>query len=271
MPSLPASQPRARGAVRLGTKALGAATVIDDLRMQGSLKLLFPRPSSNALSSVLVNTAGGITGGDAFAVSLRAARDTRLRVTTQAAERAYRAQPTEHGRLATTIKVDAGARLDWLPQETILFDGCALDRRLIADLSEDSAFLMVEPLVFGRAAMAETLRNAAFRDRVEIRRGGTLVFADRIALQGDVAARLARPSTAAGAGAMVSLVYVAPDAEVWLNRLRADLPETAGVSLVRDGVLFLRGLASDSHALRTWLVPMLDRLTDGDLPRPWMI
>ncbi|TNF59797.1 MAG: hypothetical protein EP307_09645, partial [Rhodobacteraceae bacterium] len=122
-------QPRAAGEVRLSSKRLGARSVIDGLRQAGSLKALFPRTGEDALTGVLLNTAGGITGGDRFDAGLQAGAGTALTVTTQAAERAYRAQPGTTGRVTNRLAAGPGARLDWLPQETILFDGAALTRR----------------------------------------------------------------------------------------------------------------------------------------------
>lgn len=220
---------------------------------------------------MLINTAGGITGGDRFSVSATAGPDTRLTLTTQTAERAYRAQPGETGRLATRLKAAAGARLNWLPQETILYDRCALERSLAIELEDGASLLLAEPLVFGRAAMGEVLNDAMFRDRIDIRRGGRPLFLDSMRLAGDVRALLARRHVANNAGAMANLVYVAPDAAAHLTPVRDTLPGTAGASLIGDDVLALRILAPDSFALRAHLIPVLNRLNRGPLPRCWMI
>ncbi len=241
------------------------------MRQAGSLKALFPQGAKPDLQAVLVNTAGGITGGDRFEISARAGPGTRLTLTTQAAERAYRALPGETGELNSRLFVGDGARLDWLPQETILYRDCALRRRLSVELAGDASLLLVEPLVFGRAAMGETLDRARFRDRIEVRRRGELLYLDAMAFEGDVAARLARPAVADGAAALASLIYVAPDAEAHLAPLRDMLPMTGGASLIGEDVLVLRLLAADSHLLRRTLVPILNRLTGDTLPRPWML
>jgi len=243
---------------------------LKDLRQSGSLKALFPRTSGPDFQAVLVNTAGGITGGDTVEINACATADSHLTLTTQAAERAYRAQPGQTGHLQTRLEVAAGARVNWLPQETILFQGCALRRTLRVDMQADATFLMVEPLVFGRAAMGETLTDASFTDRIEIHREGQLSYLDRVTLQGDIAAQMARPNIANGAGAMASLVYVAADAGAHLAPLRAMLPDTAGASLIGDDLLVLRLLAPDSYLVRQTLIPILNRLTDNNLPRCWM-
>lgn len=223
-----AKQPRAVGQLRLSSKAHGMTSVIDQFHQSGSLKTLFPRTRGAALDAVLLNTAGGITGGDRFDIAATAGPGTHLTLTTQAAERIYRAQPGEIGRLRTRLTLTAGAQLDWMPQETILFDGAALDRRLSVDMPGDARLLLVEPVIFGRQAMGETLTSGRFTDRIDIRRDGTPIFADRTALTGDIQTHLARPTVANGAGAMASVILAAPDANDRLNAARATLPATAG-------------------------------------------
>jgi len=263
-------QPRAHGSARVSVIGTDRGTVLDGLRQEGALKALFPRVPGRQCQAVLINTAGGVTGGDVFATEARAGRGAHLSLTTQAAERAYRAQPGETAGLGTGLVLEDGARLDWMPQETILFDGCSVERSLKADLAGAARLLVVEPLVFGRAAHGERLDDACFRDRIEIRRGGKPVFLDAMTLVGDVRGHLARPDIAGGAGAMASVILVSDDAELYLDRLRRLLPETAGASLIRDGVLFARVLAADGYTLRRSLAPALKLLSDDALPRNWM-
>jgi urease accessory protein len=264
-------QPRARGSARLSVVGTERGAVLDGLRQSGALKVLFPRVRGGRCQAVLVNTAGGVTGGDEFATEARAGRGAHLSLTTQAAERAYRAQPSERAGLGARLTLDDGARLDWLPQETILFDGCSVARSLTVGMAGSARLLLVEPLVFGRAARGERLEGARFRDRIEVRRDGEPVFLDAMTFAGDVRSHLARRHVAAGAGAMASLLLVSPDADAHLSRLRRMLPESGGASLIRDGVLFARLLAPDGFVLRRWLVPILSFLSEDALPRNWMI
>ena len=125
--------------------------------------------------------------------------------------------------MRTRLSVGAGAAAEWLPQETILFDRCALDRRLDIDLAADAWFLGVEMLVFGRAAMGETVRQACLRDLIRVRRGGDLLLHDAIRLDGAVDGLLAASGDRRGARAMATLVYVAPDAEALLAPVRQAL------------------------------------------------
>lgn len=233
--------------------------------------MVFPRTAAQGIEAVLVNTAGGVTGGDRFETALHAEPDTTLTLTTQAAERAYRAQTGEIGQIENTLKIDSGAQINWMPQETILFETCSLERQLIIDMAADARLLMVEPLVFGRAAMGERLSHCHFKDRISITRDGTPLFIDQMHIMGDAAAHLTRAAIADGAGALASVVYIAPDAESLLAPVRALLSATAGASMIRDNLLYIRALAPDSFELRQSLVPILKTLNKNSLPRCWTL
>ena len=266
-----ALQPRARGTVSLVCKQTSAGSVIKHLYQAGSARCLFPRKTDETLNAVFLNTSGGVTGGDEMAFSATAGADSTLTVTTQACERAYRAQPGQVGRVRNTLQVHDGARLNWMPQETILFEGSALDRRLDIALHDTASLLTVEPLVFGRAAMGEALHNCTLNDRIEIRRGTGPVYIDALRMGGDLAAHLAKAHTANGAGAMASVVLVDPSAEMHLDHVRALLPDTAGASLLARDILVIRLLATDSFTLRSALLPVLRALKNTEIPRCWMI
>jgi urease accessory protein len=255
--------------------------VLRGLRQSGSFRCLFPRIKTTSLEAVLINTAGGITGGDDMRITAGVGAGAALTLTTQTAERAYRAQPGEVGQLQTKLNVAAGGHVNWLPQETILFQSCALSRRLDVDLAPDATALLVEPLVFGRLAMGETVTQGRFHDRIVLRRNGTELYRDAMRFDGDMQAQLDRPHVAAGARALASVIYVAPDARGQLAPLRAMLPPQAGASVIGDDLLLLRILAADAYELRRSLIPILNRLTQncqpqnrltqGTLPRCWMI
>ncbi len=255
----------------LDVRCARGATAIENLRQSGSSKLLFPRGPGPGKEAVLINTAGGVTNGDRFTFRGRVGAGASLTITTQAAERAYRAPGPDPAIIRTELNIDSDATLLWLPQETILFDQCAVDRRLQVNLASGATALISETLVFGRAAMGETLRRGDFRDRIEIRRGRDLLFLDALHLTGDLQAQLSRSFGAGGAGAMTLLLLAGPKAEAALQPVRAALPDTAGASLIRDDLLIARILAADSFGLRQCLVPLLNQLTDNRLPRPWMI
>ncbi len=257
--------------MRLSAKRRGPLSVIDGLRQVGSLKVLFPRMNEDALTAVLLNTAGGITGGDRFTADITAGEGTTLTLTTQAAERAYRAQPDSRGEVRTRLTLAPGARLDWLPQETLLYDRAALARRLEVDLAADATFLGVETLVFGRAAMGETLRDLTLSDHITVTRGGRTIFADRLRFAGDAQAHLARAGVAGGAGAMASLIRAAPDAADRLGPARDLIGAAGGIGSPAPGIVFARLVASDGFALRRVLIPLIALFRSDPLPRPWMI
>ncbi len=255
----------------MSTKQLGQRTVLDKFRQSGSLKCLFPRTPTPDLDAVLLNTAGGVTGGDSFRLSGKAAEGTALTLTTQACERAYKAQPEERAQVINHLTVEAGARLNWLPQESILFNGSALERRLKIDKQPGAEVLMVEPLVFGRAAMGETLTDIRLSDRIEIRHEGKLVFLDAMRFSGNWHSHLSKPHIANGAGAMALIVFASEAAEGHLDSIRGMLPDDAGATLLQNDLLAIRVLAHNSLALRRTLVPVLRRLNKDTLPRCWIL
>ncbi len=263
---------RARGALRLSFKQRDGATVLDRLRQEGCLKARFPRREPGAWTgAVTLNSSGGVAGGDTLALRLEAGPATSATIASQAAERFYRALPGTHAAVTTEIAVQPGARLEWLPQETILFDGTAMRRRLAIDLAPGSCFLGVETLIFGRTAMGETVQNAAIDDLIEIRRGGRLILHDRIRFSGPVAPVLARAASAAGSCAAATVVHVAPDAETRLDPVRQALAAHDAGASAWDGMLLARIVARDGACLRQAVVATLHVLRDGrPLPRVWL-
>lgn len=246
-------------------------TRLKNLRQQGSYRAVFPRPIHGNIEAVIVNTAGGITGGDTFSTSVTAHESADISITTQAAERIYRAPDANVGSIKTTLVAENGAQLYWLPQETILFNGARLQRRLDVQLHTSAKFLMVEPLVFGREASGETVRSASLDDRVSITLDHHQIYLDRIKLDGDIASHLARPAVANGARAMASVVLADPNAKSLLDPVRALLATTAGASLLTDTLLVVRVLAADSYALRCALFPILTLLTHNAVPKNWRL
>jgi urease accessory protein len=263
---------RAHGQLSISVqRASGDVTRLRNLRQQGSYRAIFPRPIGGNVEAVIINTAGGVTGGDRFTTSVTAHQAAQVSVTTQAAERIYHATEPTTGVMKTTLCAEQDTQIYWLPQETILFDGARLHRSLDVDLHTTAKFLMVEPLVFGREASGETLRSGTLDDRVSIACGGQPIYLDRIKLEGDIAASLARPAVANGARAVASIVLVDPKAQSLLAGLRELLPPNAGASLLSDTVLVARILAADSYALRCALFPILTLLTNNAVPKNWRL
>src|ERR1700676_2968983 len=188
---------RAMGSVRFDVHLLEGVTRRRHLHESGSLRVRFPSPEAEGLSAVFVNTAGGVAGGDHFDIEIAAGEGSRLAVTTAAAEKVYRAEGPA-AQLNIALKLAAGAHLAWLPQETILFDRAQVARRIDIDLVESASLLLCEIVVFGRAAMGERMLRGEFVDRWRMRRGGRLVFAENVRLDGDIGAKLAKPAIANG-------------------------------------------------------------------------
>jgi len=258
---------RARGEVRAAFKRRGAATVVDRLYQSGSGKLRLPRGAG--CEAVLLNTAGGVTGGDRFETTIDAAPETTLTLTTQTAERLYRSTGAE-GRIANRLTLGAGARVDWLPQETIMFEGARLDRTLSIDMAADATLLAIEPLLLGRAAMGERVTRGALTDRWHVRRGGALIYADALRLSGDIEAVIAAPGTLGGRITCAALVYVAPDAPDRLKAVRAAMGEKCAAS-AWNGLLTARIVADTGAALRKTLGQVVGVLRPEPLPKVWWI
>lgn len=237
--------------------------------MSGCLKLLFSR-AQDRVETVVLNTSGGLTSGDRLSLTGRAERGATLSLTTQAAERAYRADQG-HAEVATSLTAADDASLLWLPQELILFNGARLSRKLTVSLAPKARALIVEPVIFGRHAMGERLTDIAFRDEIKITRNGAPLLRDVIDLTDDVDAQMARSVIGCSMGALATIVYVAPDAEAQLTHAREGLPTTGGASLLLDDVLVVRVIAEDSLALRRFLIPLLDHLSQDRLPVCWRL
>ena len=263
--------PRSHGKLHIAAKARAdGVSALAALHQTGSAKILMT-PARDAVEGVILNTSGGLTGGDTLSIAATAQTGARLRLTTQAAERVYRTADDTTARVRNMVTVEAGGRIDWLPQETILFQNGALRRSLNIKMAGDARVLVVEPVLFGRLAMGEAVTQARFADSLTLERDGDTVFRDASTLKGDITAILDKPALGNGARAMALVLFAAPEAEAHLDPIRALLPETAGVSLVQDGVLVLRALASDGFELRRTLIPVLDRLSGDALPRSWRL
>jgi urease accessory protein len=258
---------RASGRIALAVDAKSGVTRRSRVHEEGSLRVRFPNVTGATPEAVIVNTGGGMAGGDRFAIALEVGAGARLIADTAAAEKIYRSTGADAA-LDVTLAVAAGGQLAWLPQETILFDRARLSRRIDIDLAEDAALIMAEAIVFGRAAMGESVREGHWSDRWRLRRGGRLVFAENVTLDGAIADKLARPAVAAGAIALATIVIV-PGGEATLAAVRAlDFAGEAGIS-AWNGIAVVRLVAREGAALRRDLIAMLAALGQS-VPRLWL-
>lgn len=262
---------RAEGRAEVRFSDLAGRTRLARLYQEGQAKIRLPRPHGDPRPvAVLINTAGGVTGGDRLAYGAAWGPGAAATVTSQAAERIYRSSGAT-GRVATRLEIGAGADAEWLPQETILFDRSRLERRLDIDLAPDARLLMAETIVFGRTAMGETVHSCFFADHWRLRRGGRLVFAESLRIDGDPKAILAGPATGGGALAVSTVLLAAPDATEALDRTRAlleDAGSEAGASAF-DGLLVVRLVSPDAQRLRADVVRLLEGMRGRPLPRVW--
>jgi urease accessory protein len=262
---------RATGELRVSVKRRGDLSVLDGLRQAGCLKARFPRSLSPGwLDATTINTSGGVVGGDRLESVIVVGEGARATIAAQAAERFYRSLPGSAPTVVrTSVRVEAEAEAEWLPQETILFDRCALDRRLSIDVAPGAWFLGVETLVFGRAAMGERVLNARLRDVIDVRRGADYLLHDAIRLDDEVDKLLERTATAGGARAVATLIHVAPDAESRLDAMREAAPDCGASAW--NGMLIGRVLAPDSASARRSVLAALAVLRDGrPMPRAWL-
>ena len=261
---------RAKGAVRFGVRLQDGVTRRGDLHESGSLRVRFPSPEDDGLSAVFINTAGGVAGGDRFDISIDAAEGARLTLTTAAAEKVYRAvgKPAE---LNIALKVADGAHLAWLPQETILFDRAQVARRIDIDLAGSASLLLCEIVVFGRAAMGETMRHGEFLDRWRVRRDGRLVLAENVRLDGEIGEKLSRPAVAKG-GVAIGTALIAPGDEALVERIREVQDAFGGEVGISawNGFAMARFCAQDAARLRADMLAVLGRASGRALPRLWL-
>lgn len=269
----PAAIQRARGRahVAFGRDAAGT-TRLRDLYQEGCAKIRLPRIHGDLPTAVLLNTAGGLTGGDRVAYAVEIDGGAAAIATTQAAERIYR-RLEGAARVDIRLTAGPGATLNWLPQETILFDRSALDRTTTFRLAADTTLVSVEALILGRAAMGEVVETLSLSDAVRIEIDGRLAFADRLRIDGNARAILSGAATGAGATAFATVLARLPDPESAITQLRAGLEErddgvTGGASLV-NGIVIARLMAGDGQRLRARLMPILEALRAGPLPRVW--
>ena len=261
---------RAIGRIAFAVQAKAGVTRRTRVREEGSLRVRFPGPASPELEAVIVNTAGGVAGGDRFALDVTVEPGARLVVTTAAAEKVYRTLEPD-ATIDVKLAVGATSSLAWLPRETILFNRARLRRTINIDLAEDARLLLAEAIVFGRSGMGEAVDDADVFDRWHLHRGGRLIHAEAMRLDGAVAAKLAQPAVANG-GVAVATVLIVPADEAVAAGVRA-LDEyflgEVGVS-AWNGFAVVRLCAADGAALRHDLVAVLTAVHNGSLPRLWL-
>lgn len=262
---------RAVGRVAFAVAAVSGVSRRRRVHEAGSLRVRFPNADgSRGLDAVIVNTAGGMAGGDRFDIDIKVHGGARLTVTTAAAEKIYRSLGPRT-KVSVKLNVGAGAALAWLPQETILFDRMRLRRTIDVELARESNLILAEAVMFGRSAMGEAVMQGQLFDRWRVRVERRLAFAETIRLDGDIAQMLANRAVAQDGVAVASVLKLpGSDGDVATVRaMRAHFAGEVGVS-AWDGLAMARLVAADGAALRHDLIAVLAALHDGALPRLWM-
>jgi urease accessory protein len=261
---------RAVGRIALAVKAMAGATRRARVHETGALRVRCPGPAADELEAVVVNTAGGMAGGDCFELAIEVGPGARLVVTTAAAEKVYRTLEPDT-KVSVKLTVATGGELAWLPQETILFDRARLCRTIDVDLADDARLVLAEAVIFGRSGMGERVEEGLLHDRWRVRRGGRLIYAETVRLDGEIAAKLSEPAAANG-GVAIATVLVLPGDEATVAAVRALGEQWRGEVGISswNGLAAVRLVAADGAALRHDLVAVLAALRGAALPRLWL-
>lgn len=259
---------RAVGLIELAVKAHGGVTRRARVHEAGSLRVRCPNTTSAEMEAVILNTAGGVAGGDRFGLDIAVGEGASLVVTTAAAEKVYRALGPE-AVIDVTLDVAVGASLAWLPQETILFDRARLSRSIEIDLAADARLMLAEGIVFGRSGMGEAVEEGALFDRWRVRRGGRLIYAETVRLDGAIAGKLAQAAVTKG-GIAVATVLIVPGDDATVAAIRALADRFVGEvgASTWNGLAAARLCATDGAALRHDLTHVMTAVR-GALPRIW--
>lgn len=248
---------------------MAGRTRLAELYQEGCGKIRLPDTFDHSLEAILINSSGGLTGGDRLEWSLRAGPGTDVTVTTQANEKIYKAA-ADTALLSSHIEAGEGSRVAWLPQESILFDRASLTRELHVDLASSAEFLAVEAIILGRTAMGESADSGFFRDRWRVRRADKLIHAEEVRMEGEIATLGQQPAVLSGKVAFATVFYSGPHMEAFLPRLLPLLDKGYAGASLWSGKLVVRMAAENGFALRKILVPVISLLRkDANVPKVW--
>ena len=219
----------------------------------------------------MLNTSGGITGGDRLNVKIQVGNGAVV-ATSQTAERLYRSI-TEPAKIEITLRSYNAATLHWLPQETIIFDGAELDRTVCLDMSADSKCLLAETIVMGREAMGEDIRVCHFTDNWRLYREGQLFHAESLRLTDRVAEIMAVPAGGNGARLLSTILYAGFDAEQKAGLLTSVVETCSSKCAMScwNDRLVIRLMSLHPRFARADIKELLCALSGQPLPRVWQV
>jgi urease accessory protein len=268
------------GEIRLALMHKDGGTRLKQLYQAQPLRVLFPLPPrGDIFQAAIALVSGGLVGGDHLRVEIEVEQGARALVIGQAAEKVYRSLGADCV-IDNRIAVAPQAWLEFLPQETILFDHARLRRSTVVRLVEGGRFLGGDIVVFGRKARGESFRNGLLHDVWEVRQADdTLVWKDVLHLDGAVGDILASPGFG-GAAAFATMLYGGPDAQDHLSALRVLAAQMTGVRIGATqfrGLLIVRFVGTDAFLLRKSFAVLWGELRaraaglPACLPRLWAI
>ena len=268
---------RADGCGRIVLSGSENGTRIEEVFERSPTRILFPRTGSRPVGeAVIINTGGGVAGGDRLECFVSALPGASIAVTSQAAEKVYRALH-DPARVATRLKARESARLAWLPQETIVFNGARIHRTTEIELSSGAELLALEWLVLGRAAHGEVVVSGCVLDGWRVKKDGRLIWADTFRISDEIFVHLKRKALLSNFNSIATLVYFGPDLDRRLELLREILSSlgcNCAATLV-NGLIVVRFAAKESSdlklALRRFLEQFGPELGSGPfrVPKMW--
>lgn len=264
---------RAQGAGRIVVGGSERGTSILDVFQRYPVRIMFPRACGDAVEgAVLVNASGGVAGGDRLELAVTALRNASIAVTSQAAEKVYRAL-SEPACISTRLSVSETARLAWLPQETILFNRARLHRQTQIDLASGAELLALEWLVLGRTAHGEELLGGHINDSWRVRIDGRLAWADSFRVTDEMFPHLRRKALLSGFKAVGTLICFGPHPNSRLEFFR-DMAPSLGCPFAATsvgGLVVARCAASSSCELRLALRGLLQQFDREFGPGPFRV
>ena len=242
---------------------------LEELYQSGCAKLMLPKTYGDMTEAVMLNTSGGITGGDRLNVKIQVENGAAV-ATTQTAERLYRSI-TEPAKIEIMLRADNAATLHWLPQETIIFDGAELDRTICLDMSADSKCLLAETIVMGREAMGVDIRVCHFTDNWRLYREGQLFHAESLRLTDRVAEIMAVPAGGNGARLLSTILYAGFDAEQMAGLLTSVVETCSSKCAMSywNDRLVIRLMSPHPRFARVDIKELLCALSGQPPPRVW--